>query len=57
MVSPPTTAVRTSSEICNELSPRTREPSSQIEARATVGIVRPMLATADPYARLKLVCS
>src|SRR4029079_17258732 len=38
-------------------SPSSRGCCSAIETTATAGIVRPILASADPSARFKLVCS
>ena len=52
-----TATVMASSTICVAPSPRTSGPSSQIEATAIAGIVSPMLAIAEPSARLKLVCT
>ncbi len=40
-----------------ELRPRTSGPESHTEARATAGMVRPMLAMAEPSARFRLVCT
>jgi hypothetical protein len=54
-VSAPTATVMASSTIWVEPSPSASGPSSQIEATAIAGMVKPMLAIADPNARLKLV--
>ena len=51
-----TTTVIASSTIWVEPRPSTSGPSSQIDATAIAGIVSPMLAIAEPSARLKLVC-
>src|SRR5256885_889340 len=48
-------AVTKSSTIGVEPRPSFSGPSSQIDATAITGIVSPMLAIADPIARLKLV--
>jgi hypothetical protein len=37
-------------------TPSTSGPSSQIEATPIVGMVRPILASAEPSARFRLVC-
>ena len=38
------------------VEPRTSRPGSQIDAMAIVGMVSPMLAIAEPKARLRLIC-
>lgn len=52
-----TTTVSASSTMCVEPRPRTSGPESQMDARATAGTVRPMLAMAEPRARFRLVCT
>ena len=54
IVSAPTTAVIASSTIWVDPRPSTSGPSSQIDATAMAGIVSPMLAIAEPSARLRL---
>ena len=51
----PTTTVTASNTIWVASSPNTSGPSSQIEAMAIAGMVSPMLAMAEPNARLRLV--
>ena len=50
-----TTTVTANNTICVASRPRTNGPLSQIEAMAMAGMVSPMLAMADPKARLRLV--
>jgi hypothetical protein len=51
-----TTKVTASSTICVGSRPRINGPSNQMVATASAGMVRPMLAIAEPKARLRLVC-
>ena len=52
-----TTTVMSSSTICIGSSPSSRSPSSQIDATAMVGMVRPIEAIEEPKARLRLTCT
>ena len=49
--------VMASSTICVGPRPSSSGPSSQIVATASAGMVRPMLAMAEPSARLRLICT
>ena len=54
-VKPPINKERYISTILRELIPRLKFRSKRIAIAATVGIVRPILANADPSAKLRLL--
>jgi hypothetical protein len=50
-------SVRTSKTVSSGARPKVKDCPSIIAARLTMGIVKPMVAMAEPSARFKLVCS